>query len=462
MKKIISLLLSLCMLLSLTLTACAAEETQTENNTTIILKIGSPTMTVNGNDMPIDEQGTVPVIVNDRTLLPVRAVVEQMGGTVDWNGETQEVTLTYGEAEIKLTIDSTEALLNGEKQALDVAPTVINDRTMLPIRFIAESFKFEVEWNEREQSVTITNTKTAEENPTKQPEETKEPTSKSLVVYFSATGNTKALAEKIAEESGSDVFEIVPEEPYTSADLNYNSDCRANDEQNDANARPAISSTLENLEDYDVIFIGYPIWWGTMPKIINTFLATYDLSDKTIMPFCTSGSSGISSSVSAIKNTCPNANVKTGFRGTSGTTSAQIQNWFNENSFEKAAAANTAATVSKIKLVWDNNDVVIALENNKTVEDFVSRLPMKVKMEDYNNTEKISRFSDEIYKDTAAAGLKPAVGDVALYAPWGNLSIFYKEWSYSDDLIPMGHIESGLDALIGMSEDFEVTIEPTI
>ena len=336
MKKIISLLLSLCMLLSLTLTACAAEETQTENNTTIILKIGSPTMTVNGNDMPIDEQGTVPVIVNDRTLLPVRAVVEQMGGTVDWNGETQEVTLTYGEAEIKLTIDSTEALLNGEKQALDVAPTVINDRTMLPIRFIAESFKFEVEWNEREQSVTITNTKTAEENPTKQPEETKEPTSKSLVVYFSATGNTKALAEKIAEESGSDVFEIVPEEPYTSADLNYNSDCRANDEQNDANARPAISSTLENLEDYDVIFIGYPIWWGTMPKIINTFLDTYDLSDKTIMPFCTSGSSGISSSVSAIKSACPNADVKTGFRGTSGTTSTQIRTWLTDNNFSDA------------------------------------------------------------------------------------------------------------------------------
>lgn len=336
MKKIISFLLSICMILSLTLTACAAEEKQTENNTTIILKIGSPTMTVNGNDMQIDEQGTVPVIVNDRTLLPVRAVVEQMGGTVDWNGETQEVTLTYGEDEIKLTIDSTEALLNGEMQALDVAPTVMNDRTMLPIRFIAESFKFEVEWNEREQSVTITNTKTAEENPTKQPEETKEPTSKSLVVYFSATGNTKALAEKIAEESVSDVFEIVPEEPYTSADLNYNSDCRANDEQNDANARPAISNKLENLEDYDVIFIGYPIWWGTMPKIINTFLETYDLSGKTIMPFCTSGGSGISTSVSAIKSACPNADVKTGFRGTSGTTSTQIRTWLTDNNFSDA------------------------------------------------------------------------------------------------------------------------------
>ncbi len=338
MKKLISVLLSLFMVLSLVLTACAAEETQTENDTTIILKIGSPDMTVNGKDMPIDEQGTVPVIVNDRTLLPVRAVVEQMGGTVAWNGETQEVTLTYGENEIKLTIDSTEALLNGEKQTLDVAPAVMNDRTMLPIRFIAESFKFNVEWNENEQSVTITNSKATQENPVKQPEETTEPTSKSLVVYFSATGNTKSLAEKIAEESGSDIFEIVPQEPYTSADLNYNNeDCRANKEQNDANARPAISNKIENIENYDTVFIGYPIWWGTMPKIINTFLETYDLSGKTVMPFCTSGGSGISSSVSAIMNACPNAEVKNGFRGTSGTTAAEISEWLNENNFSNGA-----------------------------------------------------------------------------------------------------------------------------
>ncbi len=258
MKKLISVLLAMFMLLSLTLTACAAEETQTENAATIILKIGSRAMTVNGKDMPIDEQGTVPVIINDRTLLPVRAVVEQMGGSVGWNGETQEVTLTYGKDEIKLKIDSAEALLNGEKQTLDAAPTVMNDRTMLPIRFIAESFKFNVEWNESEQKVTVTNSKTTQENPVKEPEETKEPASKSLVVYFSATGNTKSLAEKIADESGSDIFEIVPEEPYSSDDLNYNnSDCRANKEQNDANARPAISNKIENIEDYDTIFIGY-------------------------------------------------------------------------------------------------------------------------------------------------------------------------------------------------------------
>ena len=331
MKKAVSVILSLCMVLSLVLTACAAEETQTADTKTIVLKIGSPTMTVNGTDMPIDEDGTAPVIVNDRTLLPVRAVVEQMGGTVDWNGEKQEVTLNYGADEIKLTIDSTEAYLNGVTQTLDVAPTVMNDRTMLPIRFIAESFKFGVAWNGDEQTVTITNAN-SEQEPSKQPEE--KPSAKSMVVYFSATGNTKALAEKIAAQSNSDIFEIVPEQAYTSDDLNYSNDnCRANKEQHDDSARPVISNKIENIESYDTIFIGYPIWWGTMPKIINTFLDTYDLSGKAVMPFCTSGGSGISSSVSAIKAACPDANVKDGFRGTSSSTAEQISKWFDENGF---------------------------------------------------------------------------------------------------------------------------------
>lgn len=160
-----------------------------------------------------------------------------------------------------------------------------------------------------------------------------------MVVYFSATGNTKTLAEKIAALSGSDIYEIVPETPYTSADLNYNdSNSRATREQNDASARPAISGRVENIESYDTIFIGYPIWWGTIPKIINTFLESYDFSRKTIMPFCTSGSSGISTSVSAIRNTCPNSVVTAGFRGTSSTTNTQIQNWLNNNGFDEAVA----------------------------------------------------------------------------------------------------------------------------
>lgn len=160
--------------------------------------------------------------------------------------------------------------------------------------------------------------------------------SKKLVAYFSASGVTKKYAEKVAKAAGADLFEIVPEVPYSDEDLNYNnSDCRANKEQNDDSARPAIANKVENMESYDTVFIGYPIWWGTMPKVIRTFLETYDLSGKTIMPFCTSGGSGITSSVSAIKETCPNAVVCDGLRGTSRTDENEIESWFAAENFQK-------------------------------------------------------------------------------------------------------------------------------
>ena len=449
MKKAMSIILVFCMVLSLALTACAAEEA--ENGTTVVLKVGSPVMTVNGEEAAVDENGTVPVIVNGRTLLPVRALIEKMGGTVGWNAEEKLVTLNYKSEEIKLTIDSVSAYLNGEEKTLDTAPEIINGRTMLPIRFIAEGFNFSVEWNEEEKTVTVKNT-AGEKEPADLPDEPRT-AGGSIVIYFSATGNTKELARKIADVTGSDIAELIPEQAYTSEDINYsNSDCRANREQNDDSARPAISNKIDNMESYDTVFIGYPIWWGTMPKIINTFLDTYDMSGKTVMPFCTSGGSSISASVSAIKAAVPDADVKDGFKGTRSTGDSQIQSWLDKEGFTKAAER-------KIRLSWEDKEVVISLKDNKTAEDLISRLPMKAKIEDYNNTEKIIRFSEEIYIDPDAKGLSPAVGDVAVYAPWGNLCIFYKEWSYSDDLIPIGHVESGLSELTGMSGDFEVTAE---
>ena len=118
-----------------------------------------------------------------------------------------------------------------------------------------------------------------------------------LVAYFSATGNTENIAEHLATILDADLYEIVPEAPYTAEDLNYgDSDSRATREQNDPSARPAISGSVDNMEDYDVIFLGYPIWWGDAPRIISTFLESYDLDGKTIVPFCTSGSSSIGSS----------------------------------------------------------------------------------------------------------------------------------------------------------------------
>lgn len=344
MKKRLSIFLVLCTLFAAFSTVGYAAE-PAENDFTMTMQIGNPMMTVNGVEKEIDPgRGTVPVLVNDRTFLPVRAVVEEIGGEVGWNEETQEATLTYHQTVIRLTVGSTTAYLNGEAQQLDTAPTVINDRTMLPIRFVIESFGFHVNWDGISSTVIITGTLDDEETnpeqpaivPDEEPNTPVEPTeeSRALVVYFSATGNTEAMAQTIAETTGADIFEIVPEQPYTSEDLAYNNDdCRANREQNDPNARPAIANQIENMEEYDTIFLGYPIWWGTMPKIINTFLETYDLSGKTVMPFCTSGGSGVTSSVNVIREICPDADVKDGLRGSSSATPEQIQQWMSESGY---------------------------------------------------------------------------------------------------------------------------------
>ena len=118
--------------------------------------------------------------------------------------------------------------------------------------------------------------------------------SRVLIAYFSATGTTKKIAEYAADAASADLYEIVPAEPYTADDLNYNvSNCRANAEMNDPSSRPEISGGVTNMADYDIVFIGYPIWWGEAPRIVSTFIESYDFSGKTVIPFATSGDSGM-------------------------------------------------------------------------------------------------------------------------------------------------------------------------
>ena len=164
-------------------------------------------------------------------------------------------------------------------------------------------------------------------------EQPNQPTSsegtKVLIAYFSATNNTEGIANHLDTILDADLYEIVPEAPYTSADLNYNTDCRANREQNDASARPAISGSVDNMEQYDVIFLGYPIWWGQAPKIIYTFLESYDLSGKTIVPFCTSGSSGIGSSATNLHTLASSATWMDGQRFSGGASRSTVETWVN-------------------------------------------------------------------------------------------------------------------------------------
>ncbi len=152
----------------------------------------------------------------------------------------------------------------------------------------------------------------------------------SVVIYFSATGNTERIANMIGNVTLSEVIEIVPKDEYTSEDLSYTDDnCRANREQNDDNARPEIANTIDNIDSYDVIYLGFPIWWGNVPKIILTFLDTYDLSGKTIIPFCTSGSSGISASVDTLRNYNSSMTVLDGRRFSSTVSEDEISSWVN-------------------------------------------------------------------------------------------------------------------------------------
>lgn len=154
---------------------------------------------------------------------------------------------------------------------------------------------------------------------------------KILIAYFSCTGTTEQVAKYIESAMQADLYRITPEVPYTSADLDYNdSSTRATKEQQDASARPAISGTIENISDYDVIFIGYPIWWGEAPKIIYTFLESYNFSGKTMIPFCTSSSSGIGSSDAALHSLCEeDTEWLSGKRFSRSSTENEVMQWVN-------------------------------------------------------------------------------------------------------------------------------------
>ncbi len=154
--------------------------------------------------------------------------------------------------------------------------------------------------------------------------------SKILVAYFSAANTTEGVAEHIANGLNADIYEIVPETPYTDADLNYNDDnSRTTIEMNDPDSRPAISGSVENMEQYDIVFIGYPIWWGEAPRIVSTFMESYDFSGKTIVPFCTSGGSGMGSSASNLEELTSGAEWLKGKRLNGGDSQDTVMEWVN-------------------------------------------------------------------------------------------------------------------------------------
>lgn len=155
--------------------------------------------------------------------------------------------------------------------------------------------------------------------------------SKVLVAYFSASGVTKKVAEKLTEAVGADIFEIKPEVPYTDEDLNWqNNKSRSSVEMNDRSSRPKIASKVNSINQYDVVFVGFPIWWYREPSIIDTFMESYDFNGKTIVPFATSGMSSIGESGKIMQALVPNAKVVAGKRFPDSVKTDELKKWANE------------------------------------------------------------------------------------------------------------------------------------
>ena len=151
-----------------------------------------------------------------------------------------------------------------------------------------------------------------------------------LVVYFSATGNTRGVAEKIASITGADIYEIKAAQEYTDADLDWHdSDSRTTHEQNDPSARPEIGSDPVSLDGYTTIYIGYPIWWGEEPRIMDTFVESYDFNGITMIPFCTSSSSGIGRSGQNLADNAGSGNWLEGARFGGGASEDELSTWID-------------------------------------------------------------------------------------------------------------------------------------
>lgn len=151
---------------------------------------------------------------------------------------------------------------------------------------------------------------------------------KTLVAYFSASGTTARVAKDLASAVGADLFEIAPQTPYTRADLNWrDKSSRSSVEMNDEASRPAISGTVADMAAYDTVFVGFPIWWYREPSIVDTFMESYDFAGKTVIPFATSGGSGIGESGRNMAALAPGAQVTEGKRLASSASAAELKSW---------------------------------------------------------------------------------------------------------------------------------------
>ena len=256
--------------------------------------------------------------------------------------------------------------------------------------------------------------------------------SKILVAYFSATGTTKAVAESTANILNADLYEIVPQEPYTDADLDYHdSESRTTKEMNDADSRPAIDGSVQNMEKYDIVFLGYPIWHGQAPRIMSTFIESYNFSGKTIVPFCTSGGSSFGSSDAALKSTADSAVWLEGHRFPAGASVEEVMKWVEEFEWDTTNTDEEENTFMQLKI--EDTVVSVEWESNESVEALKAlceERPLEIQMSMYGGFEQVGPIGQDLPRNDMQTTTQ--AGDIVLYS--GNqIVIFYgsNSWAYT-------------------------------
>ena len=276
-----------------------------------------------------------------------------------------------------------------------------------------------------------------------------------LVLFASRSGNTERMANEIRKQLDCDILEVEPEVAY---DNDYNAMLERSQKELAAIRQgnyPPIKTSMESFDDYDIVFVGYPIWHGSMATPMQSFLHSHasKLAGKRIALFATSGSSGMSTSVNEARSLCPDATIidRTLLLTSSDLSqmATRVPSWLEEIGATREETESPGETFMKVKISVGNRTITATMEDNAAGRDFLTRLPLEVTLNDYNNTtEKIFYPDPALTTEGVTRGCTPTPGDITIYVPWGNVAIFCKSWSHSDDLIKIGRIDGdGIEAL---------------
>lgn len=302
-------------------------------------------------------------------------------------------------------------------------------------------------------------------------EEADTPTSGSrcLVVYASRSGKTEQVAQLIKSTLNCDILEVEPQTPY---DDDYSTMLRRGQDELAAieeGQYPEIKTEVDNFDNYDLIIVGYPIWYGSMATPMQAFLHNHatKLAGKRVALFATSGSSGITGSVSVARSLCSGSTIVEQYLLLTSSTLSQmttlVPQWLEQIGANQAqnSSGETEETASlKMNIIVNGQTITATMEDNAAARDLLSRLPLDVTLNDYNNTtEKIFYPNPALTTEGVTGGCAPTPGDITIYEPWGNVAIFCKSWSYSSDLIKIGHIDGDGINVLTVDGDIQVRME---